>query len=288
MGEAPAIPEASCTAKEPPSSTPPPTSGGGGGGGAGWRWLLWGIGAVGAVVIGGLLGYWALMNLSLKLVLKNQPGMVTLPPEFDATASVTNVLDIIMKGTIKAKVPFKQTLDLPLQGRYNTEVELDTVVPVKFTVTYDGTIPVNTIADITARANFNFQDVKGFRQLDVKAKLPMKFNLPVRLVAPVDTGLRFAYHGPMMMGLDQTLRADVDTMIDTRLDVNQRVSAPVTADIPLRVRAPTHPLKAIITEADLAVRLDSLRLGVTEDASAPQRADSPWGPQPTAPAARAP
>ncbi len=242
--------------------------------------MAFGAGAVGAIVVGGLLGYWLLMNLSLKLALKDQPGMVTLPPEFEATARVTNVLDLVMKGTIKAQVPFKQTLDLPLQGRYNTDVELDTVVPVKFTVSYDGTIPVNTIADITARANFNFQDVKGFRNLDIKAKLPMKFNLPVKLTAPVDTGLRFTYSGPMVMGLDQVIRADVDTLINTRLEVNQQVSAPVTAEIPLHVRAPTHPLKAIITDANLAVRLDSLRLGVAENTDGPHRSASPWGPAP--------
>jgi hypothetical protein len=242
------------------------------------RLVLFAVSAAAVVVVGGVLGYWLLINLTLGIALKHQPGAVTLPPEFDATARVTNVLDIVMKGTIEARVPFKQTLELPLQGRYNTEVEIDTVVPVQFTVTYDGTIPVNTMADITARANFNFQDVKGFRQLDVKAKLPMKFNLPVRLTAPVNTGLRFAYRGPMVMGLDQMLRTDVDTMIDTRLAVNQKVTAPVTAEIPLRVRAPKEPLKAVITEADLAVRLDTLRLEKAQNADGPLRAETVWGP----------
>lgn len=249
-----------------------------------WPPALFGFAAVAVITVGAMAGFALFGRLVLHLQLKDQPGAITLPAEFDATAKVTNVLDIVMRGTITAKVPFRQQLDLPLEGRYRTEVSLDTVVPVKFDVTYEGTIPVDTIADIEARANFNFQDVKGFRNMDIKAKLPMKMNLPVKLTAPVDTGLRFAYTGPMVMGLNQTLRADVDTLIDTSLKVDQSVSAPVTADIPLRVFAPRHPIKAVITQADLALALGTLRLGRAEDNNGPRRADSAWGPAADAPA----
>lgn len=243
-----------------------------------WPLALTGIAAITVIAVGAGAGFALFGRLMLHLQLKDQPGAITLPPEFEATARVTNVLDIVMRGTIKARVPFRQRLDLPLEGRYRTEVELDTVVPVKFEVTYEGTIPVDTIADIEARANFNFQDVKGFRNMNIKAKLPMKMNLPVKLTAPVDTGLRFAYKGPMVMGLNQTLRADVDTLIDTSLKVDQRVSAPVTAEIPLRVFAPRHPIKALITQADLSLALGTLRLERTPDPQRPQRAASDWGP----------
>ncbi|MGB1579952.1 MAG: hypothetical protein ACPHER_00425, partial [Nevskiales bacterium] len=112
-------------------------------------WLLTGGLLGGLVVIAGcaFAGYYLITNLYLGLALKDQPGSVYLPIEFDATASITNNMDIVMDGVIEAQVPFKQTLSLPLKGRYKADVEIDAPVPVKFDVVYDGTIPVDTIAD---------------------------------------------------------------------------------------------------------------------------------------------
>ena len=187
-------------------------------------------------------------------------------------------MDIVMDGVIEAQVPFKQTLDLPLKGRYTAEVEIDAPVPVQFDVVYDGTIPVDTFADITARADFNFQDVKTYRELEFKAKLPMKMALPVKLTAPVDTVIDFKYKGPLIMGLDQTIQADVDTILNTRLTVNQTVSTPVSAAIPLHIYAPHKAINILLDAPDLKVDIDSLRLEVADDPDEPQRVESPWGP----------
>lgn len=272
-------------------SEAPADSGGNGGGpdggglsGKSWAALL--AGGLGVIVIGAFAGYYLLTHLVIGLSLKNQPGSVYFPPEFTAVARVTNNLDIKMDGVITAQVPFKQTLNLPLKGRYKADVEIDAPVPVKFDVVYDGTIPVDTFADITARADFNFQDVKTYRELEIKAKLPMKMALPVKLTAPVDTTIDFKYKGPLVMGLDQTIQAPVDTVLDTRLVVNQNVNTPVTADIPLKVTAnDDEPVKVILTEANLELHADTLRLEVADDTDQPQRVDSPWGPTPVSGAA---
>ena len=262
-------------AAAPPSDPPPPESGGGSSG-----FLLWGgllVGGAGVIVVGAFVGYFLFTNLIIGLSLRDVRGTVHFPPEFKAVATVTNSLDIVMDGVIEAQVPFKQTLNLPLKGRYSADVEISSPVPVKFDVVYDGTIPVDTIADITARADFNFQDVKTMRELEFTAKLPMKMSLPVKLLAPVDTIIDFTYKGPLVMGLDQTIQADVDTTLITRLKVNQKMTAPVTADIPLTIYSP-NPVKVIISEADIKFNLDTLRLEVADDTDQPERVESPWGP----------
>jgi hypothetical protein len=243
-------------------------------------WVLSGlaVGGLGVIAIGAFAAYYLFTSLYLGIALKDQPGSIYLPVEFDAIANVTNNMDIIMDGIIEAQVPFKQTLNLPLKGRYTAEVEIDAPVPVKFDVVYDGTIPVDTIADITARADFNFQDVKTYRELELKAKLPMKMALPVQLTAPVDTIIDFKYKGPLIMGLDQTIQADVDTTLNTQLKVKQTVSTPVTAAIPLHVYAPHKPINVILNAPDLKVDIDSLRLELASNPDEPQRVESPWGP----------
>ena len=258
-----------------------PVSGSGGDSGGGFPLktvLALLVGAPLVIIAGAAAGYYLFTNLYLGLSLNKQPGSVYLPIEFDATASITNNMDIIMDGVIEAQVPFKQTLNLPLQGRYKADVEIDAPVPVKFDVVYDGTIPVDTIADITARANFNFQDVKTYRELEFQAKLPMKMALPVKLTAPVDTTIDFKYKGPLVMGLNQTIQADVDTTLDTRLAVNQTVSTPVNAAIPLHIYAPSKPINVFLSAPQLRLDISKLKLEVAEDTDQPQRTESPWGP----------
>lgn len=252
-----------------------------GGGGGPSALLIGGLltGGLGVIVIGAFAGYWLFTNLWFSLGISEAPLSVYLPPEFEVNAKVTNVLDIVMDGEITAQVPFKQRLNLPLKGRYEADVEINAPVPVKFDVVYDGTIPVDTIADITARANFNFQDVKTYRELEFKAKLPMKMALPVQLTAPVDTVIDFKYKGPLIMGLDQTIQADVDTVLNTRMRVNQTMSTPVTADIPLTIYAPHEPVYGYLTAPALAMNLDSLRLEVADDTNQPERVESQWGPE---------
>ncbi len=242
---------------------------------AGWSLLTFSLAALAVVVLGGLAGYLLFSYLVFGFTLSRQPGMVTLPEQFYASAKVTNRLDIIMHGEIFAEVPFKQDVELPLRGRYRSEVEIDAPVPVKFDVVYDGTIPVNSIADITARANFNFQDVKSYRNLEIQARLPMQMALPVKLTAPIDTTLRLQYKGPLIMGVNQTIRAPVDTTLSTVLRVNQQVSTPVSADMKLLVYAPKQPVGVEVTHADIRMRLRTLRLERAVNTAEPVRNSTP-------------
>jgi hypothetical protein len=243
-----------------------------------WRWL--GLTVAGAVVIGvgAALGLLLIERLVLGLRITHIPGAVTLPASAEGYAEVTDEIDIRLKGEIAAEVPLRQTLKLPLQGRYTASVDIDALAPVDFTITYDGTIPVDTIATIEAQADFNFQDVKRYRQLPVVAKLPMQMNLPVSLRVPVRDQVRIRHQGVVRMEIDQTVEAPVDTLIRTRLPVDQDIRAPVTAKLALRADFPTSPQRAIINEAALSLPLDTLRLGTTADPDAPQRMADPFGP----------
>ena len=242
------------------------------------RWLLLGMGGAAVVVIGAFIGLALIQRLVIGLQIQNIPGAVTLPPEVEGFAEVTDNIDILLQGEIAAEVPLRQTLSLPLQGRYSADVEIDTLAPVDFTITYDGTIPVDTIATIEALADFNFQDVKRYRQLPVTAKLPMQMNLPVSLRVPVKDEVRIRHRGRVSMEIDQTIEAPVDTLIKTRLPVNQEINAPVTARLALRAQFPQTPQRAIINQADLRLPLDTLRLLETDDPDVPLRMEDPFGP----------
>lgn len=269
------VPGASSTSEEPASTAAAKPR-------RGRRILLWGavgLGGLGAIVVGAFLGYWFFMHLTFSISLEDQPMAITLPEDFDVTASVEKELDILMNGVIHAQVPFKQELTLPLKGRYRSDVVLDAKVPVKFDVQYDGVIPVDTVADIEIVTDFNYMGAKTLRNLNIKAKLPMQFSLPVQLTAPVDQTIDLKYEGPLVMNLDQTITTEVDTVINTSLAVNQKVSAPVIAKILMKTNGPPRPIRAIIKESTIGGRVSGIGLSVADkDTERAERVDSIWGP----------
>lgn len=268
------VPGSSSTSDDPAAAAPPPKRRGRGF----LFWGVFGIGAIGAVLIGAFIGYWIFLNLTFSLKMQQQPMAITLPPQFEVSARIQDELDIIMDGVITAQVPFQQELTLPLRGRYASHVELDTMVPVRFDVHYDGVIPVDTVAEVEILTNFNYFGAKTLRNLPIRAKLPMQFSMPVQLTAPVDQEIRFRYEGPLVMNLDQNITTEVDTVIHTSLNVKQQVSAPVIAEIPLLTTGPPRPLRTIIVDSTISGMVKDIGLSIAEDTSGPKRLPSPWGP----------
>ncbi|MGQ0699999.1 MAG: hypothetical protein ACT4PZ_17360 [Panacagrimonas sp.] len=225
-----------------------------------WLWPAFAFGALGLVVVGGLLGYWAFMNIAARLMLTDQPVRIRLPETASIVLKTTNDIDVLMKGVITAQVPLQQTLNLPVKGTYDTIITLDTKVPLETTIVYEGVIPIDTIADIEAKAPVNFQNVKKYKNLHFKAKLPMKLNLPVKLVVPVKQDIPFKYRGPLKVQIDHVIRAPVGTTLNTALKVNQEFRVPIISTLPVSLQLPQHPVKATIVEADLNLDLATLRL----------------------------
>lgn len=236
-----------------------------------WLWPLFGVGVVGAVIVGGLAGYWAFMNVAARLLIGEQPLTIQLPPQSDIVMRTDHKVDVLMKGTIYAQVPLKQTLDLPVNGTYDTIVDIDTKVPLETVITYEGVIPVDSMADIEAKAPVNFQNVKKYKNLHFKAKLPLKMRLPVKLVVPVKQVIPLRYHGPLKVTINHVIRTPVDTTLKTALKVNQPFSVPVTTSLPVRLQLPQHPVQATIVESDLFLDISTLRL---------ERKPEPGGPPP--------
>lgn len=223
---------------------------------------------LGLVAGGGWLGFMLAMQLVVGLTLKEQPGLVQMPVESRASAVGNNPIRIKLNGTIAAQVPFKQTLQLPLHGRYDADVSFDTVVPIAFTIDYRGAIAVDTLATIRGVTDFNYQNVKRLRNVEFTAQIPLQFEQPVVLKVPVKADLRIVYHGPLTVNFDQTVSAPVDTTLHTRLHAVREIETPLLTRFDFDVRWPKTPVPVVITHADLRLPLDTLRLTRKPDAGA--------------------
>lgn len=247
-------------------------------------WLAGLIGGGGLLIACGLFGFWLYSYLIVGLTVSNQPALITLPPTFTANAQATNDVTINLDGYIDATVPFKQTLSLPIEGDYTADIDLDTVVPLKFTIEYKGLIPVDTFADIKGRTDFLYQNVKRLRNVAFSGRVPLQFEQPVKFVVPIDTQLRVKFHGPIGLKLNQTIAAPVDTVLTTRIKAQREVTTPILAKFGLAVTSPTTPIPVIIQHADLKLEVDTLRLEQAPDPALPKRASptsSPTASPPT-------
>lgn len=232
-----------------------------------WLWPVLGVGVIGLVIVGGLTGYWVFGHVAARLMISNQPLTIRLPEQANITMRTTHDIDVLMKGVITAQVPLVQTLNLPVNGTYDTIIDLDTLVPLETVITYEGVIPVDSMADIEAKAPVNFQNVKKYKNFRFKAKLPLKLSLPVKLVVPVKQNVRIKYQGPMRVKIDHVIKAPVNTTLHTALKVNQQFRVPVTSSLPLQLDLPQHPVKAHIVDADLFLNLSTLRLEKKKEAA---------------------
>ena len=236
----------------------------------GWLTLLkWFIGGgvlAGALIVGVAVGVWVYFHIVIDIPIRDQKVAVSLPDKLEATVEVSNILEVAMGGLITTEVPFKQTLEVPLQGTYDLDVELRTPVPLKFNVAYEGIIPIDTEADVTIRTGINYKNLKSLRNLRIKTAIPLKFPLPVNLNVPVDDVIDLEYVGPLTADVDEVLIAPIDTVLKTRLPINQTVRTPVTAALPLELYPEQGPIKAILTTLDVELRPSKmLSVGVADE-----------------------
>lgn len=252
-----------------------------------WAWRLGLIFAGGVVfssaVIGGVFaGLWLYSNLVVHIEIRDQEVSATLPEEFTAIAEVTNELVVDMKGEIEATVPFNQPLTVPFNGRYDFDVELQANVPVKFEVEYDGILPIDTVADVTIVTSINYKNLKALRNLKIDTQLPLNFPLPVKLNIPVEDVIDLRYTGPLSADINQNLRTTVNTVLKTKLPIDQTVRTPVTAALPLTVFPDKEQVRLLLSTLDIALQPEQmLDYDLPSEREGPARSDSIWGDQDT-------
>lgn len=236
------------------------------------------VGGLGIVVIGALLGFWIFMHLWIGFTVKNQPITLSMPPTMNASLSVTHPMDVRMNGIIHAQVPFDQDLNIPFNGRYNADVSFAAIVPVRFTISYVGVLPVNTMAEVTLDlSDVHFANLKAIHHLKIKAKLPLKLNIPIHLVVPVNVKMPFLYAGPLGMDIHQSVPTHVSTTLNTELHVDQAMHIPVYGEIHMDIHIPQHPIRAILDKAHLYMRVKTLGFDLAQHPDCKLRADNPWG-----------
>jgi len=223
---------------------------------------FFGTAALLLLLLGTFVGFELYLHLFIGVSLSHQTGYLRLPPSATVLADATNDIAIKLKGRIDAEVPFNQTVALPLHGTYPADVALDTMVPVKFVIHYQGEVPVESSVALNGTTELVTQKHWYLPSFPLKADIPIRFNVPVSLAVPVDTQIRFVYQGPMQVTFNQTVTAPINTVLKTHLMVDKEVSTPIQASFGLKLSPSQTPLPIMLDHSDLHFSLANLRLKV--------------------------
>lgn len=195
----------------------------------------------------------------IKINLVNQKGTIIFPPQLDVMARATNEINIGLHGKINAKVPFRQTVRVPLKGRYNAQIALKADIPLELMLHYKGNVPIKTKVDINAKTDLVFEN-RLLSNFPLSFTLPLEFEQPVDLKIPVKTIIKLDYLGPVGLVFLQHANVPINDVLNTYLNVDRNVSTPISSSFCLKLQAPSDAQELIIHNADLRIPLTQLKL----------------------------
>lgn len=210
-------------------------------------------------VVGGGLGVLIYLRLVVGMDLSQQQILMRLPEGLRALVDITDPVPIKIDGLVNARVPIDQTFQLPLKGSYVAQVEFNTQIPLKTTVTYRGSIPIRAFADLRGSTALVVNS-RFLPQFDLMARVPLNFDLPITLTVPIETEIALAYRGPLQFSLNQQVAVPVRTTLNTQFALHREAQAPVLAKIGLHVHAPSAAIPVLIEQADLRLPIQQLTL----------------------------
>jgi hypothetical protein len=210
--------------------------------GVSWRSLLLMLAlfALVSATAGAGAAYWILMRYTLHLPMETQRLNVLLPEHLP--------VDVEILPQDAAAVTDAATLrEFPvhIDDTFKTVVRVDTRVPVRMTVPFQGVVPVNMTLPLNTKVKT--------RVLGVNMELPIEGEIPLRFSLPVDLSVQ----------IDQTLPMKFDLPVNTR--INQRVNVKVQTQQAARIRLRDPRLPVTLQEGEIAVPLSWLSLTALPD-----------------------
>lgn len=194
-------------------------------------------------------------GLTLRFPLHDQPMRIRFVDPMQAVAHAKKRLVMAPQGTVDAVIPLRQTVEIPLQGRFPVQLGFERRVPLALDIDHVAQVPVTTHADIQASTRAAFGGIKGFRGLGIRAQVPLSFVLrvPIRIRFRGDAWIR--YRGPGTLSVDHRLRTHLDERLRVRLVLDQRLTPVLTASVAFGMHPAAEATAIVVTDAQLASRL---------------------------------
>ena len=232
-------------------------------------WML--IILIGAAIGAFVVIHWAISNVKAQLLVTDTPLKAYVDQPLEVTASVLNDLKISIDEVVSTSVPVDTVINVPVDEPLKLFVSLDTMVPVRTSVTVDDVIPLNQVVEA---------DLLGETfQLPLRGTFPVRASVPVRLEVPIDQLVRVKFDAPVSARLKQDLKVPLKTDIVAQVPLQAQMSVPVLNDLKATAILDKDPALALdLDYADLVIPLSSIGIGfdkqTPQEAAAAEQANS--------------
>ncbi|MFA5940663.1 MAG: hypothetical protein WC809_15005 [Sinimarinibacterium sp.] len=214
--------------------------------------LLAVVGASSAACLG--LGVAALLTaapawLQPDLLMEQQPMRIRFKQDMSGLTDAVRLERLVARGRVSAVLPLRETLKIPLRGRYRLHADIDQRVPVRMVVRHTVTIPVTTVAEIEAATQLQYAGVKQYRNVRFRARLPLQFDLQVPLEVRIDTLARVSGSMPLTVEMNHDMRVALSTDLRTRLDLDHEFRGARLGGMRVRLHPDPDPVNIVVTRA---------------------------------------
>jgi len=196
--------------------------------------------------------------IKLRIKLKEQTINAQIAGSIPVRADINETFHIPFKSNLPIRVPIKQDLLVPFDNIITVPVEVDTYIPLDLTVHFETEIPVNSSVPIDT----NVQT----RVLGVPVSVPVKGQLPIRLVIPVEKDipihetLRLKFNSPVKAHLKNVFRVPIDTMVSSDIALDQKLTIPIKTSIDVRASLEGQLPEVHMMENNIDIGLDQVSL----------------------------
>ncbi|TJY56236.1 hypothetical protein E4T66_19950 [Sinimarinibacterium sp. CAU 1509] len=210
------------------------------------------IAAAAAALIGmgvAVLTFSVPTQLQPDVLMEQQPMQIRFKEGMAATLDAARLQRLQVRGQVETVLPVRDTLSVPLRGRYRLRAQFDQRVPVRLMVRHTVSLPVTTTAEIEAATQFQYAGAKQYRNVRFRARLPLRFNLQLPLEVHVDTLARVTASVPLTAVMNQDLRVDFRGDLRTRLDLDHVFHGVTLGAIRATLRPQSGIVNIIVTRA---------------------------------------
>ncbi|MEQ1439389.1 hypothetical protein AAG565_08495 [Fontimonas sp. SYSU GA230001] len=220
---------------------------------------------------GALIAWWIVSRVDLTLRLRNQPVMAVIPQDLTGRARVSGKLDLRLDETIRTRIPIDQPVQIPVSDTVTVIAHFDGEIPLKMNVRLKDRIPLKQVVKLDTTVEAYLPELGSTLKIPLRGKIPIDTVVPVDMIIPVDQPVRLTFTRPVTASIRQTLTVPLKTVIEAEVPIAAGLQVPVLNDLEARVKMPSAPARAVITEADLTLPLRTLKLRVNESAARPER-----------------
>ena len=163
--------------------------------------------------------FWVYLNIVASMQMKAERAQIELPKSLSTKIHVGNALKTHAKGVVDTKIDLKRNLDLPIQGKYlsNLQFTVETVVDVS--VDYKTMVKIDEQLPLKADTDLIYQK-KYLPRFPITLNLPVKLDVPFHIKRTYRVPVQIFFDGPVYMEFDERLKFNVNHQFRPKLKLD--------------------------------------------------------------------